>query len=169
MQLFAERAAAAQPTFGLSPRNAPAVASVCARLDGIPLALELAGARARTLTAEQILARLDDSFRLLSGGPRGVHSRQQTMRATLDWSHALLSEAERVLFRRLAVFAGGWDLEAAEAVCSGAGVMPATVLDLLDRLVEKSLVLVDATGTAARYRFLEPIRQYAATHLRGRG
>jgi non-specific serine/threonine protein kinase len=163
VQLFAERAAAVQPTFDLTPQNASAVASVCAQLDGIPLALELAGARARTLTAEQILARLDDRFRLLSGGPRAVHSRQQTMRATLDWSHALLSEAERVLFRRLAVFAGGWDLEAAEAVCSGDGVV--TVLDLLDRLAEKSLVLVDATGAAARYRFLEPIRQYAAAHL----
>jgi predicted ATPase/transcriptional regulator with XRE-family HTH domain len=165
VQLFAERAAAAQPTFGLTPQNANAVASVCARLDGIPLALELAGARTRTLTAEQILERLGDSFGLLSGGPRGVHSRQQTMRATLDWSHALLSEAERMLFRRLAVFAGGWDLDAAEAVCSGDGMAAAVVLDLLDRLVEKSLVLVDATGAVARYRLLETVRQYAEDQL----
>src|SRR5581483_2663190 len=142
VQLFVERARAAQPGFALSPASGPAAAAVCARLDGLPLALELAAARVRVLPVEQILVRLDDSFRLLVGGSRTAPSRQQTLRATLDWSYALLDASERTGFHRLAVFAGGWTLEAAEAVCATGDIRPTDVLDLLTRLVDKSLVVV---------------------------
>jgi non-specific serine/threonine protein kinase len=121
VQLFLERAQARRADFALTARNAHAVAQVCARLDGMPLAIELAAARIGVLPVETIAARLNDRFRLLTGGPRTALPRQQTLRATLDWSHDLLPEPEQVLLRRLAVFAGGWTLEAAEAICSGAG------------------------------------------------
>jgi predicted ATPase len=168
VRLFVARAQAAEPRFALSAATAGAVARVCARLDGLPLALELAAARARTLAVEQIAARLDDGLRLLAGGERGAPARHQTLRAALDWSYALLAGPEWALFRRLAVFAGGWSLEAAEAVGAGAGVAPADVLDLLTRLVDQSLVAVelpDEAGGAARYRLLEPVRQYAHDRL----
>jgi non-specific serine/threonine protein kinase len=169
IRLFVERTASMQPRFTLTPQNAPAVVQICRRLDGIPLAIELAAARTRMLTVEQIAARLDDRFRLLTGGGRTSPSRQQTLRATNDWSHDLLTGSERALFRRLAVFAGGWTLEAAEAVGAGEGVDGPDVLDVLGQLVEKSLVLVDEAGAEARYRLLETVRQYAAEKLEEAG
>jgi predicted ATPase/DNA-binding SARP family transcriptional activator len=169
VRLFTERAAAALPAFVLTDQNATAVANLCRRLDGIPLALELAAARVKVLSPEQITARLDDCFSLLAGGSRTALPRHQTLRATMDWSYDLLPEPERVLFRRLAVFAGGFTLEAAEAVCSGAGrddIPPHQILDLLSHLVDKSLVGVEARGQAVRYRLLETVREYARERLR---
>jgi predicted ATPase/class 3 adenylate cyclase len=168
VHLFLERACLSQPGFAVTHGNVPAVAQVCRRLDGIPLAIELAAARVKMLSVEQIAARLDDRFRLLTGGSRTALPRQQTLRAAVDWSYDLLSEAERVLLRRLSVFVGGFTLEAAEAVCSGEGVEEYEVLDLLSRLVDKSLVSVEpgtreAGGGGAgvmRYRLLETVRQY---------
>jgi non-specific serine/threonine protein kinase len=165
VRLFVDRAAAVQPTFSLTPGNARAVASICARLDGIPLALELAAARARSLTPEQIMERLEGGSPLLTGGARTAPSLQQTMRAALDWSLALLSTPEQVLFRRLSVFVGGWNLEAAEAACGGHGLAQGNVLDLLDRLVDTSLVVAEQVNDRMRYRLLEPIRQYAGELL----
>jgi DNA-binding CsgD family transcriptional regulator/tetratricopeptide (TPR) repeat protein len=171
VQLFVERAQAAQPTFALTPSNTAAVAQICVRLAGLPLALELAAVRVRALTPEQIAARLDDVFRVLIEGYRTAPSRQQTLHATFEWSEGLLSPAERALFRRLAVFAGGWTLEAAEAVCSADGIERNQVLELLAQLVEKSLVVAEAaTGDGEmRYRLLEPTRQYAIERLQASG
>jgi non-specific serine/threonine protein kinase len=164
-RLFVERAAAVDPGFAVGERGARAVAEICARLDGIALAIELAAARTRLLSPEQIVERLDDRFRLLSGGSRTAPARQQTLGATLDWSHELLAPEERVLLRRLAVFAGGWDLAAAEAVCAGDGLPGGAVLDVLGELVAKSLVQVESGDGAARYRLLETIRQYGQARL----
>ncbi len=167
VRLFTERAIAAQPSFRLTRQNALAVAQICHRLDGIPLAIELAAARMRALSVEQIAARLDDRFNLLTLGSREALPRHQTLRATIDWSFALLDEPEQALLARLSVFANGWTLEAAEAVCAGgagchlAGVGVGQVLDLLTRLVAKSLVMVEEQATEARYRLLETIREYA--------
>ena len=161
--LFVERATAAQASFRVTERNAARVAEICARLDGIPLAIELAAARLRAVPIDVIAARLDDRFRLLTGGDRSALPRQQTLRALIDWSYELLSEAERTLFRRLAVFAGGFTLDAAEAVGSDDGLPRDDVLDVLARLVEKSLVVLDVDG--ARYRMLETVREYAAGQL----
>ena len=133
------------------------------------MALELAAARVRVLTVRQIAERLDQSFRLLTGGSRTAPSRQQTLSATLDWSHALRSPPERALFRWLSVFAGGWDLEAAEAVCGNADIERADVLELLTRLVDRSLVQAEERVSEGRYRLLEPIRQYAQEHLTALG
>ncbi len=169
IRLFADRAAAVLPTFELTASNAPAVAQICRRLDGIPLALELAAARVRTLSVEQIAARLDDRFRLLAGGSRAAVPRHQALRAAVDWSFDLLSEPERATWRRLSVFAGGFTLEAAEAICAGEGVDEADVLDLLSRLVEKSLVVSEAMVSEARFRLLETVRQYAREKLMGSG
>jgi predicted ATPase len=170
IQLFVERARSAQPRFGLTERNARAVAQICYRLDGIPLALELAAARIQALTAEQLALRLDQRFRLLTGGSRAALPRQQTLQATLDWSYDLLSKSERRLFERLAVFAGGWTLEAAEAVGTGVGVAKEDVLDLLAQLVRKSLVLAnEAADGTERYALLETVRDYAREKLLGRG
>jgi non-specific serine/threonine protein kinase len=168
VQLFVERARSAQPTFVLTADNTAAVAQICVRLDGLPLALELAAARARVLTAEQIAARLNDVFRVLTDGNRTAPNRQQTLRATFDWSDGLLNPAERALFRRLAVFAGGWTLEAAEAICAGDGIAEVDVLELLGHFVDRSLVVAEATPThrsEMRYRLLEPTRQYAFERL----
>jgi predicted ATPase/class 3 adenylate cyclase len=162
VRLFLDRAAKARPNFVLSVDNAPAVAQVCSRLDGIPLAIELAAARVRAMTIEQIAAGLDDRFRLLTGGARTVVPRQQTLAASVDWGYGLLSDAERVVFRRLSVFAGGFSLDAAERVVAGDSVEPVEVLDLLLGLVDKSMVLADDTG---RYRQLETLRQYGAARL----
>ncbi|MFN8496646.1 MAG: adenylate/guanylate cyclase domain-containing protein [Anaerolineae bacterium] len=160
-QLFVERARAAQPRFALTTRNAPAVAQICRRLDGIPLALELAAARVRVLTPEQIATRLDDRFRLLTGGSRTALPRQQTLRALIDWSYDLLPDEERALLRRLSVFVGGWTLDAAEAVSGDADT-----LDRLAQLVDKSLVQVDEDDDGSvRYELLETIRQYARDRL----
>ena len=165
VQLFVDRAIAANPNFQLSEKNAFSVAQVCRRLDGIPLALELAAARVRVLSVEQIAERLDDRFRLLTGGSRTALPRQQTLRALIDWSYDLLIEPEKALFRRLAVFVGGWTLEAAEKVCSGNGVDEYEVLDLLTQLVDKSLVIAEQNEDNIRYYRLETIRQYAREKL----
>ena len=173
VRLFRDRAVAARPAFRVTARNAPAVAQLCARLDGLPLALELAAARVRVLPVEELAARLEDRFRLLTGGSRAAPPRQRTLRATLDWSHDLLSAPERALFRRLSVFAGGWTLAAAEAVCAGAdgeGIAPDEVLGLLIGLVDKSLVTADEQPDGSvRYRLLETLRQYARERLAAGG
>ncbi|MET8248109.1 BTAD domain-containing putative transcriptional regulator [Streptomyces sp. NPDC005202] len=168
VRLFVERAADAAPGFRLSSGNAAAVAQICFRLDGMPLALELAAARVRVLAPRQIAERLDDTLALLGRGSRHGVTRQETLLATLEWSHRLLDDEERRLFRRLAVFAGGFSLTAAEEVCAD-GVAPAAVLDLLGQLADKSLVWVEPGQDEARYRLLETIRQYAAERLRAAG
>jgi predicted ATPase/class 3 adenylate cyclase len=165
VQLFVDRASAANPNFKLTNENASSVAKVCRRLDGIPLALELAAARTRVLSVEQIAERLDDRFRLLTGGSRTALPRQQTLRALIDWSYDLLNNAEKALFRRLAVFVGGWTLEAAEKVCAGNGVDEFEVLDLLTQLVDKSLVIAEEKDGNIRYYRLETIHQYAREKL----
>ncbi len=166
-RLFVERARAAQPAFHVTDDNASAIAGICQRLDGIPLALELAAARVRALSVEQIAARLTDRFRLLTGGDRTALPRQQTLRALIDWSYDLLDDVERVLFHRLAVFAGGFTLEAAEAVAGGGVLDRTAVLDLLAQLVEKSLIVLDRES--GRYRMLETVRQYAQECLAASG
>ena len=162
VRLFADRAAPATPSFRVNGQ-ALAVASICRRLDGIPLAIELAAARVRTLPVEAIAERLDHRFRLLTSGDRTALPRQQTLRALIDWSYELLSEAERAVFRRLAVFAGGWTLEAAEAVTAFGAVEQASVLEQVTQLTEKSLAVLDAER--ARYRLLETVREYAHERL----
>jgi predicted ATPase len=163
VRLFVERARSRQPAFELTASNAAYVVHICRRLDGIALAIELAAARVHTLPIDQIAARLDDRFRLLVSRDRGVLPRQQTLRALIDWSHGLLTDADRVLLRRLAVFAGGCTLEAAEAVVGGDGVEPGEVLDGLSRLVEKSLVQMNPT--TGRYGLLETVKEYASEQL----
>jgi len=165
VQLFVDRAAVVQPGFRLTDQNARSVVQICQRLDGIPLALELAAARVRALPVEQIAARLDDRFRLLTGGSRLAMTRHQTLRATIDWSYDLLSEDERAVFRSLSVFAGGCTLAAAEAVCSGDGIAEADVLDVLSRLVDKSLLIADAAAGEGHFHLLETVRQYARERL----
>jgi predicted ATPase/DNA-binding SARP family transcriptional activator len=171
VQMFVERAQAVQKTFALTADTAPAVAQVCSRLGGIPLALELAAARVRAMTLVQMVARLDDHLSLLTDGSRAAPSRQRTLRATLDWSYALLSVPEQLLLSRVSVFARGWSLEAAEAVCAGDGIEPGHVRDLLTGLVNKSLVTFDSqplqgiADASGRYRLLEMVRQYAAERL----
>ncbi len=164
VRLFVERAARVRPNFRLTVDNAPGVALVCRRLDGIPLALELAAAQARVLSPQQIADELVDSFRLITGGQRGALSRQQTLEASVEWSYHLLASEERVLMARLSVFAGGFTLEAAEAVCAGEGIDSYRVLDVLGRLVDKSLVQVEGE-VGSRYRLLETIRYFANRHL----
>jgi non-specific serine/threonine protein kinase len=137
-------------------------------LEGIPLAIELAAGRIGVLSVEQIAERLEDPLKLLRGGSRTAEARQRTLRATLQWSHELLGEAERELFWRLSVFAGGWTLEAVEEVCSGESIEQDDVLDLLGRLVDKSLVVAEQEA-AMRYRMLEPVRQYARERLEESG
>jgi len=163
VRLFVDRALAAYPSFHLKEKNAPAIANICTRLDGIPLAIELAAARTKVLPPEEIAARLDDRFKLLTGGSRAALERHQTLFALIEWSHNLLSEAERVLLRRLSVFAGGWSFEAAQAVCSKE--TDGEVLDLLTHLVDKSLVAFEQETEEARYRLPETIRQYARDKL----
>ena len=170
VKLFIERALLVAPHFTVDASSAPFIAQICYRLDGIPLALELAAARVRMLSVEQISKRLDDRFHLLTGGARTLLPRQQTLRALIDWSYDLLSEQERLFLRRLSVFAGGWTLEAAEEVCSEAEgdlIQSYDVLDLLSQLVHKSLVLVveHSQSGEIRYRLLETIRQYARDRL----
>jgi len=169
VRLFVERAQAARPEFALGTDNTLAVAEVRARLEGLPLALELAAARTRVMAVREIAARLEGSFDVLGGGSRTAPSRQQTLKATIDWSHALLTDAERMLFRRLSVFAGGFALDAAEAVCADAELERAHILDLLTRVVDKSLVVVEERLGEMRYRLLEPIRQYAREILESCG
>jgi predicted ATPase/class 3 adenylate cyclase/DNA-binding CsgD family transcriptional regulator len=163
--LFADRARLAQSDFAVTDDNAAAVAEICHRLDGIPLAIELAAARVRALSLAEIVDGLHDRFRLLTGGSRTAVRRQQTLRASVDWSHALLTDTERILFRRLAVFLGGFDLEAAQAVAGSAEVERYQVLDHLTLLVDKSLVVAENTCGRTRYRLLETVRQYALERL----
>jgi len=165
VRLFVARAQAVQPSFVLSAATASSVAAICRQLDGLPLAIELAAARLNVLPIEDLLARLDDRFALLRRGGRAVADRHQTLQATLDWSYGLLDSAERALLRRLAVFAGGWELAAAEAVCAGADVASEAVLELLDELLERSLVYVSMVEGTPRYGLLETVRQYGAQQL----
>jgi predicted ATPase/class 3 adenylate cyclase/DNA-binding CsgD family transcriptional regulator len=165
IELFADRARRARPEFTVNDDNTAVVAEICTRLDGLPLAIELAAARVRALSLTEILDSLHDRFRLLTGGARTAVRRQQTLRASVDWSHALLTEPERVLFRRLAVFQGGFDLDAAQTVAGGGDVQRYHVLDQLTLLVDKSLVVADDTGGRTRYRLLETVRQYALEKL----
>lgn len=165
VRLFVERAATVKAGLALTEQNARVVAQICKRLDGIPLAIELAASRMNMLSVEQIAQRLDDRFRFLTGGSRTALPRQQTLRAMIDWSYSLLSESERKLFCRLAVFVGGWTLEAAEAVGAGEGLEPHEIFDLLTRLVDKSLVIAEEREGEVRYGRLETIRQYAREKL----
>jgi predicted ATPase/class 3 adenylate cyclase len=180
IRLFADRAQLGQPRFRLNDRNAREVAEICWRLDGIPLAIELAAARIRSLPIDQILARLSDRFALLTGGSRTSLRRHQTLRAAMDWSHDSLSSLERALFRRLSVFVGGWSLAAAEAVAPDAPkglpteglkrlVGRTDIVDLLSQLVDKSLVLIEEVDDDLRYRFFETIREYACEQLKAIG
>jgi predicted ATPase len=168
-QLFADRAGRSRPGFQVTERNAAAVSEICRRLDGIPLAIELAAARVRVFTPTQIAAGLSERFRLLTGGARTTLARQQTLEASVDWSHHLLTDLEQVVFRRLAVFAGSFSFEAAQEVCAHGTIEPYQVLDLLTLLIDKSLVLVDDDGEVARYAMLETVRYYAAQRLAAAG
>jgi predicted ATPase/DNA-binding CsgD family transcriptional regulator len=169
IRLFADRAAASLPGFTIGPANVGAVAALCRALDGVPLAIELAAARVRALSVEQIAERLADRFGLLTTGNRTAPPRHRTLRATIDWSHDLLTPHEQVLLRRLSVFAG-WSLEMAEQVCTDEDITPAAVLDLIAALVDKSLVVVESEVLGqARYRLLESIREYAAARLEAAG
>jgi predicted ATPase/DNA-binding SARP family transcriptional activator len=169
IRLFVERAKAAKSEFELTEQNALAVAQICRRLDGIPLAIELAAARVKVLSPEDIAARLDDRFNLLTTGSRSALPRQQTLRALIDWSYDLLSLEEKTLFRRLAVFHGGRTLQAVEEVCSGDGIEKVQVLDLLARLIDKSLLLTDERYGVMLYRMLDTIRHYAHDKLKEAG
>ncbi|MGH2405099.1 MAG: ATP-binding protein, partial [bacterium] len=169
VRLFVERATFAAPAFRLTPQKALTVAQICARLDGIPLAIELAAVRVKAMGVEQIASRLDDRFHLLTGGSRTALPRQQTLRGAIDWSYDLLPKPEAVLLGRLAVFAGGFRLEAVEAVCAGDGVSADDVIELLTHLVEKSLVITEEQDGEEWYRLLETIRQYGLGKLRDAG
>jgi predicted ATPase/DNA-binding SARP family transcriptional activator/DNA-binding CsgD family transcriptional regulator/Tfp pilus assembly protein PilF len=169
-RLFVARVSDRRPGFALEPANAAAVAEVCRRLDGVPLAIELAAARVGTMSVEQIAERLGDSLGLLTGGSRTAVARQRTLRGALDWSHELLSNKEQILFGRLSVFAGGWTLEAVEAVAAGDGLEEGDNLELLSGLVDKSLVVAEASREGrVHYRLLEPVRQYALERLEHSG
>src|SRR5215831_10628495 len=165
VQLFVERARLQKPGFVLNDREAPAIAELCARLEGIPLALELAAARLRSLSVEEINKRLHDRFKLLTGGSRVALERQQTLRALVSWSYDLLNEREQIVLDRLSVFAAGFDLEAAEAICGADPIPPEDVLDLVNSLVDKSLIMVEQEGRASRYGLLETIKEFAHEHL----
>lgn len=169
VRVFLDRAVMVRPTFKLTKANALAVAQICHRLDGIPLAIELAAARVKGLSVEQIAERLDDRFSLLSAGNRMALPRHQTLRATIDWSYNLLSEKERILLSRLSVFAGGWTVESATEVCLIVQLEERDVLNLLLNLSDKSLVIIEEQHGKARYRFLETIRQYALEKLAASG
>jgi predicted ATPase/class 3 adenylate cyclase len=169
VRLFAARGEAVRAGFRVSEANAASVVQLCRRLDGMPLAIELAAARLRVLAPEQIAARLDDRFRLLTGGSRTVLPRQQTLQATIDWSYDLLDVREKLLFERLSAFQGGFTLEAAEAVCAGGAIAPDDVLDLVSHLVDKSLLTAAEVGDGIRYRLLETLRQYGRDRLALRG
>ena len=163
VRLFVERAIAVNPKFRVDNENAAALAEVCSRLDGIPLAIELAAARIKVLSVEKIYERLDDRFNLLTGGKRTALPRQQTLRALIDWSYDLLSDNEKILWSRLSVFSGGWTLEAAEEVCTYDSISKNEILDLLSQLTEKSIIIYD--GTKDRYKILENIKQYGSEKL----
>jgi len=169
VKLFIDRATSAVSNFSVTNENAPALAQICSRLDGIPLAIELAAAKIRVLSVDQIAKRLDDRFRLLTGGSRTALERHQTLRAAIDWSYNLLPPAEQTLYRRLAIFVNGWTLEAAESVCSDASnssvLRNDDILNLLEQLINKSLVISEEVQNESRYRMLETMRQYANERL----
>jgi predicted ATPase/class 3 adenylate cyclase len=165
VQLFIDRALAVKSSFHVNNFNAPAVASICRHLDGIPLAIELAAARVRSMSVDEVNRRLDQRFRLLTDGSRTALPRQQTLRSLIDWSYDLLNDGEKALLRGVSVFLGGWTLEGAQEVCVGAGVHEDAVLDLLTSLVDKNLVVAEERNGATRYRLLETVRQYAADRL----
>jgi predicted ATPase len=168
VQLFVDRAISSDKRFVLTEQNAPDVAEICRRLDGLPLAIELAAARVKVLSPQQLARKLDERFRVLTGGDRSALPRQQTMRALIDWSYDLLADDERTLFRKLSIFAGGFTLETASAVCGNDDIDEIAVLDLLSSLVDKSLVHAEP-GNETRYRLLESTRQYAREKLRESG
>jgi non-specific serine/threonine protein kinase len=163
--LFSERGAAAKPSFTLNDQNAGPIARICKRLEGLPLAIELAAARVRVLSPAQIEQRLDARYRLLTQGNRDAPKRQQTLRALVDWSYDLCSPGEQLLWARSSVFSGGFDLDAAEHVCTGAGIEEDEVLDLIDSLTDKSILIADDLGGSMRYRMLETLREYGAERL----
>lgn len=171
VRLFVERAQLTLPSFALTSDNVESVVRVCRRLDGMPLAIELAAARMKVLSVDQIEARLDDRFRLLTGGGRTVLERHQTLGGVIDWSYELLSSAEQCLLRRLSIFEGGWTLEAAENVVvdDGSSIDGATTLDLMSQLVDKSLIVVEDRAEEARYRLLETVREYCRERLKEAG
>jgi predicted ATPase/class 3 adenylate cyclase len=170
VKLFVARAVAVNPDFAITQANAPAVAQICSRLDGVPLAIELAAARVKLLSVDQIAERLSDRFRLLRGGQRDGLPHQQSLEALIDWSYDLLSEKERLAFRRMGAFGGGRTLEALEFVCSGVGIDESEVLDLLEQLVDKSMISVerDASGNT-RYTMIESVWQYSREKLKASG
>ncbi len=168
-RLFIERARLQRPDFAVTGQNASALASVCRRLDGIPLAIELAAARVRSMSVEEVNRRLDQRFGLLTEGSRTALPRHRTLRAMIDWSYELLSEAERTILRRVSVFAGGWTLAAAEQVCSGDAVEGSAAFDLLTSLADKNLILAEANVGDTRYGLLETVRHYAGDRLRESG
>lgn len=169
VKLLVNRAAAVSPEFAVTPENVVAISAICARLDGIPLAIELAAARLRSLSPDQLLERLEGSFHLLSGGDRTVMPRHRTLDALIEWSYSLCSEDERYLWERLAVFIGGFDLDAAEHVCAADGLPATSVVDIVDRLVAQSILIPEAHGRRMRFRMLEPIRQYGYDRLAASG
>ena len=169
VQLFSERVRLHRPHFAVTDQNAPALASICRRLDGIPLAIELAAARGRSMSIEEVNQQLEHGFRVLTGGSRSALPRQQTLRALIDWSYDLLSDAEQALFRRLSVFAGGWTLSAAEQVCTDESVDKEAVLEHLTSLADKSLLVAEERDSVTRYRLLETVGHYARERLRERG
>jgi predicted ATPase/DNA-binding CsgD family transcriptional regulator len=169
LRLLVDRAVAVAPGFALTEENCGAAGSICRRLDGLPLAIELAAVRLASMTADDLLERLDDRFRLLAAGRPARPGRSQTLRATVEWSHELLGPQERILWRRLSVFAGSFGLEAAEAVCSGAGLEGEQIVDLIGRLVDGSILTMAHGGRHGRYRMLETVRLYGAERLHDAG
>jgi non-specific serine/threonine protein kinase len=169
VRLFVERARLLRPHFGVTAENTAAVALICSRLDGIPLAIELAAPRLRSMSVEELSQRLDQRFALLTDGSRAALPRHRTLRSMIDWSYDLLSDAEQAMLRRVAVFAGGWTLARAEEICNGDGIEATGVIELLASLVDKSLILVEEREGPTRYRMLETVRQYALDRLRESG
>ena len=169
VRLFVERAKLVRPDFDLTAENASSVASICARLDGMPLAIELAAPRLRSMSVDELSERLDQRFALLTDGSRAALPRHRTLRSMIDWSYDLLTEREQAMLRRVAVFAGGWTLASAEQVCAGDGIDASDVIEQLTSLVDKSLVVTDEQAGATRYRMLETVRQYALDRLRESG
>jgi predicted ATPase len=169
VRLFVDRARLLRPDFSVTSENAASLASICDRLDGIPLAIELAAPRLRSMSVEELSQRLDQRFALLTDGSRAALPRHRTLRSMLDWSYDLLTDLERAMLRRVAVFAGGWTLASAEQVCAGNGIDASNVIEQLTSLVDKSLVVTDEHSGATRYRMLETVRQYALDRLRDSG
>jgi predicted ATPase len=166
VRLFVERAKLVRPDFDVTTENASAVASICARLDGMPLAIELAALRLRLISAEELSQRLDQRFALLTDGSRTALPRHRTLRSMLDWSYDLLTDVEQAMLRRVSVFAGGWTLAAAEHVCTGDGIEKSDIIGLLTSLADKNLIITEEHEGVTRYRMLETMRQYALDRLR---